>query len=166
MKYLLKSLLLFTFSGLLLLTSCHQSKEKIGTLRFSDSLFIDTLVNYMISENMVELHENNNKVDFFQTYIAYDYLTDSMGNVFYVEVESGTCGNSVYIIDKTNDVFKVLYTENCVEVNTDIEHNDVEGGYRVIYINKPEMDGLYKIVYDGSKFQTLAKETATDLTSK
>src|SRR5574344_2915984 len=158
MKNILKAFLC-ALSVVFVMSSCHHSKEKVTNLRFSDSLFVDTLMNFMLSENLVEIPEDINKVDYFQTYVGHDYLTDSTGNVFYVETESGTCGNTVCILDKTADKFKVLYTENCVEVNTDIEHNDVEGGYRVIYINKPDEDGLYKIRYNGTQFQTVLKDT-------
>jgi len=120
---------------------------------FTDSLFVDSLMDFMLSENLLKLPEDIDKQDYFYQYIqGYDYLTDSTGTLFYVELESGSCGNTVYILNKKSSDFEILFSEDCVEVNTELEHNDTIAGVRVIYVEKPEIPGLYKIAYDGVGF--------------
>jgi len=154
---LLVAIVLF---GILWLVNRFKSpKEPLPKVNicFTDSLFLDSLVDFMLSENLLKIPENISKQDYFQGYIGHDYLTDSTGTFFYVELESGSCGNTVYVLNKKSSGFEILFSEDCIEVNTEIEHNDIIAGVRVIYVEKPETAGLYKIAYDGEGF-SISKE--------
>ena len=148
-------LIVIVFFGILWIANHYKSKDVSFTksnIRFTDSLFVDSLMDFMLSENLLKLPKDISKQDYFQGYIGHDYLTDSTGTFFYIELESGSCGNTVYVLNKKSSDFEILSSEDCIEVNTELEHNDTVAGVRVIYVEKPKSASLYKIAYDGKEF--------------
>lgn len=147
-------LVVIVFCGILWFVNCSKSRKEPlpkANICFTDSLFVDSLVDFILSENLLKIPKNISKQDYFQIYIGHDYLTDSTGTLFYVELEAGSCGNTVYVLNKKSSGFEILFSEDCIEVNTEIEHNDTIAGVRVIYVEKPDV-GSYKITYDGKSF--------------
>ncbi|MBQ7489246.1 MAG: hypothetical protein IJT51_01845 [Bacteroidales bacterium] len=83
--------------------------------------------------------------------IAHDYLQDSLSPYFFMELNcmSGSCGNNIYILKKSDPDFEILFDE-CGTIDQELGPDTIVNGFKVIYFEK-ELK-TYRIIFDGNGF--------------
>lgn len=84
--------------------------------------------------------------------ISNDFLQDSLGNTFFVEVmyAVGSAGNNnIYICQRSEEGFAVLFQIDGI-INPEAEAEKMENGYKVLCVQQD--NSFYEIYYDGTQF--------------
>lgn len=83
--------------------------------------------------------------------ISCDYLQDSLSPYFFTELNcmSGTMGNDIYLLKKTENAFEILFNE-CGTIDQDLGPDTLVNNFRVLYYEQDSK--AYRIVFNGEKF--------------
>ena len=148
--------------------SCgNRTEEAQPVVRFNpeDTASVDALLSFYIKNNIIfpemlrcdETHAHGEGTPL--TYdclkdgceIAHDYLQDSLSPYFFMELNcmSGSCGNDIYILKKTDTDFEVLFNE-CGTIDQELGPDTLINGFKVLYFEK-ELK-TYRILFDGNGF--------------
>lgn len=155
--------------------SCHNKNdtlpEKIVSFNTKDTASVDALFDFYIESGIIlpEMLREPAAIstEYLHTYdcliegceIIHDYLQDSLSAYFFMELSclSGSCGNGIYIIQKIDNQFMILYNE-CGVIDPDLGDEEFSNGFKVLYYTKESKN--YRLYYNGKNFLSELVEIA------
>lgn len=137
-----------------------------------DSVLVDELVRFYIDSNIIPadaliVKPADGQLLTFDCVnenceISNDFLQDSVGNTFFVEVmyAAGSDGNNnIYICQKDETGFKILFQMEGF-INPDAGEEKVVNGYKVLYIQQNAL--VFELYFDGQQFTTKEIEPSAE----